>query len=222
LLLLFIALCARFSHCPCATHKIAVKKICRYLKGSFDQGIIITPTRPDAFDIECFCDSDFVGLFRSEDPTDPVCSRSRTDYVVTLAGCTLLWVSKLQTTTALSTMEAEYQALSASCWDLIPLRHIIQEASTAFLHIGKGSVVRSYSKVYEDNSACLSQATTMPKMTPRTTRHIAVAYHWFREYALSGVLQIVKVDTAANLADIFTKGLVADKFTAVRKQFCGW
>ena len=118
--------CARFSHCPRATHEIAVKKICRYLKGSFDQGIIFTPT-PDAFDIECFCDSDFVGLFGSEDPTDPVCSRSQTGYVITLARYPLLWVSKLQTTTALSTMEAEYQALSASCQDLLPLHHFIQE-----------------------------------------------------------------------------------------------
>ncbi len=102
-------------------------------------------------------------------------------------------------------MEAEYQAVSTSCWDLIPPHHsIIQEASTA-LHIGKGSAVRSFSKVYEDNSACLSQAT-MPKMTPHT-KHIAVAYHWFREYVLSRVLHIVKVDTAANLADIFTKGM---------------
>ena len=58
-------------------------------------------------------------------------------------------------------------------------------------------------------------------MTPRT-KHIAVAYHWFREYVLSGALQIVKVDTAANLAGIFTKGLAADKFTAMRKQLCGW
>ena len=70
-------------------------------------------------------------------------------------------------------MEAEYQALSASCRDLSPLRHIIQDASTALHMIGKGSAVRSFSKVYEDNSACLSQAT-MPKMTPRT-KHIAVA-----------------------------------------------
>ena len=71
-------------------------------------------------------------------------------------------------------MEAEYQALSISCWDLIPLHHIIQEASTA-LHIGKGLAVRSFSKVYEDNTACLSQAI-IPKMTPHT-KHIAVAYH---------------------------------------------
>jgi len=90
-------------------------------------------------------------------------------------------------------MKAEYQALSASCQDLIPLRHIIQEASTA-LHIGKGSAVRSFSKVYEDNSACLVSQATMPKMTPHN-KHIAVlAYHWFREYVLPGVLQIFKVD----------------------------
>ena len=31
-----------------------------------------------AFDIDCYCDSDIVGLFGSEDYTDPVCSRSRT------------------------------------------------------------------------------------------------------------------------------------------------
>ena len=36
--------CACFSHCPHATHDIAEKKICHYLKGSFDHGIIFTPT----------------------------------------------------------------------------------------------------------------------------------------------------------------------------------
>ena len=58
-------------------------------------------------------------------------------------------------------------------------------------------------------------------MTPRT-KHIAVSYHWFREYVLSGVLRILKIDTAVNPADIFTKGLVAEKFTAIRKLVCGW
>ena len=74
--------------------------------------------------------------------------------------------------------------------------------------------------IYEDNSAYLSQAN-LPKMTPRT-KHIAVSYHWFREYVLSGVLRILKIDTAVNPADIFTKGLVAEKFTAIRKLVCGW
>ena len=63
-------------------------------------------------------------------------------------------------------MEAEYQALSASCHDIIPLRHILQEAAEA-LEISPDAilVVCSHSTIYKDNSACLSQAT-MPKMTP--------------------------------------------------------
>ena len=89
-------------------------------------------------------------------------------------------------------MEAEYQALSASCRDLIPLRHICKEASDA-LKINGTFIVRSHSKIYEDNSACLSQAT-MPKMTPRT-KHIAVANHWFREYVSSGDIEVLKIDT---------------------------
>ena len=209
--------CARFSHCPKVSHEGAIKKICRYLKGTATEGIVFTPSKE--FAIDCYVDSDFAGLYGSEDSHDPVCAKSRTGYVITLAGCPLLWVSKLQTTIALSTMEAEYQALSASCRDLIPLRQICKEASEA-LEITERFIVRSHSKIYEDNSACLSQAT-MPKMTPRT-KHIAVAYHWFREYVSSGDIEILKIETTKQLGDIFTKGLVAEKFTAIRKLLCGW
>jgi hypothetical protein len=38
---------------------------------------------------------------RIEDSTDPVVLALEPSYVETLAGCPLLWVSKLQTTTAL-------------------------------------------------------------------------------------------------------------------------
>jgi hypothetical protein len=38
-----------------------------------------------------------------------------------------MWVSKMQTQTTLSTMEAEYIALSQSMRDLIPIREILKE-----------------------------------------------------------------------------------------------
>jgi hypothetical protein len=43
------------------------------------------------------------------------------------AGCPLVWVLKLQTEVALSTMEAEYIALSQAMRDLIPLLGILEE-----------------------------------------------------------------------------------------------
>ena len=196
---------------------MAVKKICRYLHGTSTKGLIFNPTKE--FAIDCYVDSDFWGLFGSKGSLNPMCAKSRTGYVISLAGCPLLWVSKLQTTIALSTMEAEYQALSASCRDLIPLRHTVREVSDA-LGINKEFAIRSHSTFYEDNSACLSQAT-VPKMTPHT-KHIAVAYHWFREFVPSGDLPIVKVESDKNWSNILTKGLVTDKFTAIQKLLCGW
>ena len=97
--------CAQFSHCPWASHAVAIKKICCYLKGKINQGIHYQPT--SEFALDCYVDSDFSGLFVTESSDDPVCAKSCTGYVITLSGCPLLWVSKLQSSIALSTMEAE-------------------------------------------------------------------------------------------------------------------
>ena len=211
--------CAQFSHCPWASHEIDGKKIYSYLKGTIMQGIRYCPT--NNFAIDCFVDSDFAGLFGFESSDDPVCAKSCTGYVISLSGCLLLWVSMLQSTIALSTMEAGYQALSASCCVIIPWHHIIQEVAQASeIFTDATLAVHSHSTIYEDNSACLSQAP-LPKITPQT-KHIAVFYHRFCEYVVSGILCILKVDTNENLADIFTKGLVTDKFTSICKLLCGW
>ena len=51
--------------------------------------------------------------------SDPNTARSHTGFVIMLAGGPLLWSSKLQTEIALSSMEAEMIALSASARDHI-------------------------------------------------------------------------------------------------------
>jgi hypothetical protein len=58
--------------------------------------------------------------------------RSRIDYVICLANRPVMWKSKLQTEKALSTMEAEYMALSFSCCNLFPLIDITKELSSTF------------------------------------------------------------------------------------------
>jgi hypothetical protein len=111
--------CARYTHSPKQSHKDALKRIGRYLKGTLKNGLILTPS--DDFKIDCYPDADFAGLWGRNDKQDPHCVRSRTGYVICFADCPILWKSKLQTEIALSTMEAEYVALSTSCRDLFPL-----------------------------------------------------------------------------------------------------
>ena len=97
--------CARFTHCPRASHEEAVKLICRYLKGAKGKGLTLKPTT--SLDLDCYVDADFAGLYGQENVQDPVCVKSRTGYVLTLGGCPVTWSSKLQTEIALSTTEAE-------------------------------------------------------------------------------------------------------------------
>ena len=209
--------CARFSHAPKESHGKAVKRICRYLKGTLDKGLILKPTKELA--VDCYVDADFAGLWAVEDNQDPICVKSRTGYVLVFAGCPVQWVSKLQTEVALSTMEAEYIALSQAMRDLLPMREVVSEIAE-FLKLGDGIDVRTYSKVFEDNNGALALATS-PRMTPRS-KHIAVKYHFFREHVTNGDCRILPIDTLAQKADLFTKGLQKDAFERLRNLLCGW
>ena len=144
----------------------------------------------------------------------------------------LLWISKLQTQIALSTMEAEYITLSQAMRELIGFRAILKEIYTqvfkdqsgydalTFNTISKTFKAIPPSTVHEDNEACLKFAT-VTKMPPRT-KHIAIPYHFFRSKVDNGEIKIVSVKTDNQLADQFTKGLSQDKFLADRKQLMGW
>jgi hypothetical protein len=56
---------------------------------------------------------------------------------------------------------------------------------------------------------------------PRT-KHISIKYHHFHDQIKNGTLEIVKVATNENLADIFTKPLGKQKFQYLRSMLCGW
>ena len=60
------------------------------------------------------------------------------------------------------------------------------------------------------------------KMTPRT-KHIAVKYFFFKSHIGEGTgIELVKVDTLLQKADIFTKGMAPEKFVTMRMLLCGW
>jgi Reverse transcriptase (RNA-dependent DNA polymerase) len=209
--------CARFTHSPKQSHAVAVKAIVRYLIGTRNKGLILKPTNDLA--VDCYVDADFAGLFGVEDDQDPSCAKSRSGYVINVGGCPLTWASKLQTEIALSTCEAEYVALAAALREVIYLRQVVAEMGS---HFGMDDqlAVRTHSAVFEDNNGALSLAAT-PKLTPRS-RHYATKYHFFRSHVASGTIQLKRIDTKDQLADIFTKGTTVEIFQRLRQKLCGW
>ena len=210
--------CARHAMNPRRSHEKAVKRIGRYLKGTMNQGMIINPTEDLSLDL--YADADFAGLYNAEDVEDPVSVKSRTGWVMTLGNIPVTWASKLQSEIALSTMEAEYIALSTGMRELVGCRKLINEITENCKIERKGS--SKISRVWEDNAAALKHALVpMPKLNPRT-KHIAVKYHWFKSKIEPGKIEMNPIGTKTQKADIFTKGLTAVEFKAKRKLVMGW
>ena len=210
--------CARYMFNPRRSHEEAVKHICRYLKATRTRGMIFDPTTE--LSLNCYPDADYAGMYGHERPDDPTCVKSRTGYVITFAGCPVVWQSKLQTETALSTMESEIVALSHSCRVLLPLIDIVKQLSKAVgLDLNETTMQVS---IHEDNAGALILAQTLPPgFTPRS-KHYAVKTIWFREQIKQRGIKLCKIDTKEQLGDLFTKGLPLPTFEYLRKLLMGW
>jgi hypothetical protein len=211
--------CARYTFAPTKRHEHALLRIGRYLLGTIKNGIHLDPSAN--LNLDCYPDADFAGLWKHEQANDPHCVRSRTGFVITLAQCPVIWASKMQTEIALSTMEAEYIALSTACRDLFPLMDKLTEL-TNVLNLPFVPGPNIHVRIYEDNAGALILGKLEPRrMTPRS-KHYAVKYHWFREHLIPQNIELVKIATENQLSDIFTKGLGTTKYNNVQKQLMGW
>ena len=168
---------ARFSNNPKQSHATAVKTIIRYLVGTRDKGTLVTPT--GKLDIKLYVDADFAGLFKVEAEADPDSARSRTGYILLLGGFPLVWKTQLQTKIALSTLEAEYTALSSSIRALIPIRELLFEIAHT-VAMPRSLLTTISSTVFEDNQGAFLLGTTQ-RISART-RYYTVEYHHFWEY----------------------------------------
>ena len=208
--------CARFNACPKLCHERAIKRICKYLLGTKDKGIIYKPDPTKG--LECHVDADFAGGWTDGEHSSAETVLSRTGFVISYAGCPIHWCSKLQTEIALSTTESEYIALSMAMREVLPFLNLMKEIKQ-FLPISKQDP-KFHCTVWEDNRSCIRVAES-PKFTPRT-KHIALKYHHFRQFVVNGTIKIFPINTLEQSADIFTKPLDQTKFTYLRKKLCGW
>jgi hypothetical protein len=131
----------------------------------------------------------------------------------------LTWGSKLQTETALSATEAKYISLSTALREVIPIIDYLGELRTnGFMFNENNNVIMC--KAFKDNEGALEMAKS-PKFRPRT-KHINIKYHHFHESIESGKIQMIKINTLDQQADIFTKPLASTAFEKLRKLIMGW
>ncbi|KAH9782976.1 hypothetical protein KPL71_009140 [Citrus sinensis] len=188
---------SRYMANPGGEHWIAMKRILRYIRGTSDVALCYGGSE---FTVRGYVDSDFAGDLDKR--------KSTTGYVFTLAGATVSWVSKLQTVVALSTTEAEYMAATQACKEAIWIQRLLEELGHKQEKIS----------VFCDSQSALHIARN-PVFHSRT-KHIGVQYHFVREVVEDGSVDLQKIHTKENLADVLTKPINTDKFVWSRSS-CG-
>lgn len=113
-----------------------------------------------------------------------------------------MWASVPQREVALSSTEAEHNAISESMRPTSQLMQLIDDSKTIGWKVSNDAPVVKC-RIFEDNSGAL-EMVRMPKMRSRT-KHICVRMHHFREHVRNKLVSIHKVRTEQQLADIATK-----------------
>jgi hypothetical protein len=186
------------------------------LRSTRDKGLIFKP-KQESF--ECWVDADFAGNWDPTDSTYPGTARSRTGYIITYAGCPLIWKSKMQTQVALSTTESEYLSLSTALREVIYMQQMLREMRKHGLDI-EDTQPKIHCKVFEDNSGALEMAN-IHKLRPRT-KHLAVSWHHFRHHVENGDITILPIGTDDQLADCLTKSNNYETLRCHRLAIMGW
>ena len=192
-----VGVLARFCHKPTQLHLTAAKRVFRYLGGTADLALTFTASGNPG--LLGYSDADWAG--------DRDSRRSTSGNVFMMSDGAITWSSKRQNSVALSTVEAEYKALSQETQEAVWLRRLTEEL---------GNTDQSATTIYEDNQGAICAAQN--PVFHRRTKHIHIRYHYVREAVIENTIGLVYCPTSEMTADILTKAIPKDQFIFLREK----
>jgi hypothetical protein len=127
----------------------------RYQKATRDKSLILKPKTEMA--INCLVNSNSQFCGDSKILKDHQVRKAAHAIFLNLVGCPVIWSSQLQTNIALSTIEAEYDALSMSWKERLPFKHfLLSNASSVDIPIY--FFIKMKTTVWEENTGAVSLA----------------------------------------------------------------
>jgi hypothetical protein len=165
-----------------------VKRILRYLQRTKNAKLVYH-AKPK--ELVGFSDASYAP--NSED------RKSISGYLFQMNGAAISWKSKKQPIVSLSSMEAEYIAITAAIKEAKWLAKLEQE-----LMLKTKKMI-----IYEDNQSTIKTAKN--EIHTERSKHIDVRYHFVREQVQNGAIEIRFCPTGEMTADLMTKALGATK-----------
>ena len=177
-----------YNNNPGKKHVDAQKYLLRYLRGTTHRGIHYTEPEEcieDFVEIIAFVDSDWAGC--------PDTRRSTCGYVVTLCGGPVAWKSQRKRTLALSSCEAEFMALTDVAREILWLCNFLDEIGIKYY----------IPRIYCDSRSAICWAED--PVQHQRNKHVELKYYYIRDAVQRQLVEIWKINTTHNVADIMTK-----------------
>nr|GFA77842.1 putative ribonuclease H-like domain-containing protein [Tanacetum cinerariifolium] len=124
----------------------------------------------------------------------------------TTGGCQFLgsrlisWQCKKQTIVANSTTKAEYIAASNCCGQVLWLQNQLLDHGYNFMQIN----------IYMDNESAI--CVVKNPVYHSKTKHIEIMHHFIRDSYVKRLIEMVKIYTDSNVADLLTKAFDVTRF----------
>ncbi|GJW99456.1 putative ribonuclease H-like domain-containing protein [Tanacetum coccineum] len=185
-----VCACSRFQVQPKESHMHAVKRIFRYLQGQPTLGLLYPKASP--LELVAFSDSDYAGASLDRKSTTGGCQ---------FLGCRLVsWQCKKQTIVANSTTEAEYIAASNCCAQVLWLQNQLLDFVYNFMK----------TQIHIDNESAI--CVVKNPVSHSKTKHIEIRFHFIRDCYEKGLIEMAKIHTDNNVADLLTKAFDVTRF----------
>ena len=175
---------------PSIDHYNDLKKVCRYIAGNTDRGLKFT--------------GDDLTIYASSDSDWGTCKATRkscSGYEIRLGSSLVQCKSKMQTTVALSTLEAELYALVECTKSVQYYRGLLGEL---------GIEQKEPTLILVDNQSCIGMSQSA--MVSYRSRHIPLRYHFVKQCIREKSIRLEWVASAENTSDLFTKSLGKELF----------
>ncbi|GKE05378.1 ribonuclease H-like domain-containing protein [Tanacetum coccineum] len=172
-------------HAHFQSHLKVSLRVIRYLKNS--PGIGIQIYKDKNLKLSCFTDFDWAKCLRTR--------KSVSGYCVFFGKSLVSWKSKKQNTVSRSSAEAEYRCMASATCEVIWISNLLNDLCiTNLLPVN----------LYSDRSSAIQIAVNL--VFHERTKHFEVDVHLVREKVHDGVINTIKVASADQTADLFTKG----------------
>ena len=181
-----VSLLACFQANPGIKHWKVLTHVVGYIKNTIDYGL--TYSQDSEISRVTFVDADYGGC--KDTP------QSTSGYVFTMARGAVTWSSKQQATVRLSTVEAEYMAMSRCAQQMSWMHSWLDEVEIKYSLPGliKG----------DNHGAIMLSRNTKDH---GKVKHINIQHHYTQELIHSSTIILEQLPSANNLADLFTKPL---------------